>query len=393
MSSTLQVKKIKCRYQNYAWGKKGASSKVFDLLKPLHCENPDQNLPFAELWLGTHPNAPSFLTNSDGSGNCLREEISSNPEQYLGTKVFEKFGNDLPFLLKVLSVGTALSIQAHPDKELGARLHQERPDLYKDPNHKPEMTIALTKFEALNGFRPLNEIATFLKVAELRALIGEETASNFESKIKSQSNNGEDSPLKEVFKALMTSPEEKVKEQLSSLVKRIETTQPFDPVLNELIIRINSQYPGDVGVFCIFFLNYCILHPGQAAFLCANEPHAYLSGDCVECMATSDNVVRAGLTPKFKDVNVLVNMLTYKAESNEKQKMNGTKIEGHLYTVLYDPPIPEFSVASITLPNSGLTETVTPVDGPGILLVTNASEGAKLIVDGTLLTQVVIAQH
>ena len=89
--------------------------------------------------------------------------------------------------------------------------------------------------------------------------------------------------------------------------------QPAVGSLEELLLRLNSQFPGDVGCFCVFFLNYLTLEPGQAIFLAANMPHAYLSGDCVECMATSDNVVRAGLTPKYRDVNLLINMLTYES--------------------------------------------------------------------------------
>ena len=78
-----------------------------------------------------------------------------------------------------------------------------------------------------------------------------------------------------------------------------------------LFHRLNQQYPNDIGIFCVFFLNHFTLQAGEAVFLAANEPHAYLSGSCIECMATSDNVVRAGLTPKHRDVNVLCSMLTY----------------------------------------------------------------------------------
>jgi mannose-6-phosphate isomerase len=77
-------------------------------------------------------------------------------------------------------------------------------------------------------------------------------------------------------------------------------------------MRLAKEYPGDVGVLSAFFFNYVELVPGQAIYLDANEPHAYLSGECLECMATSDNVVRAGLTPKYIDTNTLCQMLTYK---------------------------------------------------------------------------------
>lgn len=79
-----------------------------------------------------------------------------------------------------------------------------------------------------------------------------------------------------------------------------------------LVLRLEKQYPTDVGVIATFFLNHVKLAPGEALFLGANEPHAYIFGECIECMATSDNVVRAGLTPKHRDVQTLCSMLTYK---------------------------------------------------------------------------------
>lgn len=78
------------------------------------------------------------------------------------------------------------------------------------------------------------------------------------------------------------------------------------------MLQLEKQYPGDIGVISAFFFNYVKLNPGEALYLGANEPHAYLSGDCIECMATSDNVVRAGLTPKHRDIQTLCSMLTYK---------------------------------------------------------------------------------
>jgi len=91
-------------------------------------------------------------------------------------------------MTQVLSIGKALSIQAHPDKALAEKVHAERPDLYKDGNHKPEMAIALTHFEALSGFRPLGEIAGYLKdVPELAALVGADVAQQFIAQQQSQS--------------------------------------------------------------------------------------------------------------------------------------------------------------------------------------------------------------
>ena len=83
----------------------------------------------------------------------------------------------------------------------------------------------------------------------------------------------------------------------------------------QLVLSLERQYGDDIGVIAALFFNYVKLSPGEALYIGANEPHAYLSGECIECMATSDNVVRAGLTPKYRDVQTLCSMLTYKQVS------------------------------------------------------------------------------
>lgn len=120
--------------------------------------------------------------------------------------------------------------------------------------------------------------------------------------------------------------------------------------LKELVLRLSQQYPGDVGVFCVFFLNLLRLDPGDAVFLAANEPHAYLEGDIIECMACSDNVVRAGLTPKLRDVDTLVEMLTY--NTSFPHLLQGEAIDA--YTTTYTPPIEEFHLSSTQLPPAPL---------------------------------------
>ena len=126
--------------------------------------------PYAELWMGTHPSGPSVVR---ASGEPLLDHVRRHPGE-LGERVAERFGGDLPFLFKVLSVRTALSIQAHPDKVLAESLHAERPGVYKDANHKPEMALALTDFEALSGFVESEALARALEeTPELRACVGD----------------------------------------------------------------------------------------------------------------------------------------------------------------------------------------------------------------------------
>uniref|UniRef100_A0A671PSP3 Mannose-6-phosphate isomerase n=1 Tax=Sinocyclocheilus anshuiensis TaxID=1608454 RepID=A0A671PSP3_9TELE len=199
----------------------------------------------------------------------------------LGSKVKDTFHGQLPFLFKVLSVNTALSIQAHPNRELAARLHAQFPEHYPDNNHKPEMAIALTRFEGLCGFRPMDEILGFLKnVPEFRALVGNEAAEEL------QSADGDPCrtslALKKCFTRMMNCEKKLFVDQLNMLVKRISEEDAAGKDTSgsngELLLRLHSQYPGDIGCFSIYFLNRIMLQPGEAMFLGANEPHAYLSG-------------------------------------------------------------------------------------------------------------------
>lgn len=234
--------------------------------------------------MGTHPNGPSKLYQSD---RTLESILKANPQ--LSTPHFhEKYNGHLPFLFKVLSIGKALSIQAHPDKSLAEKLFKDRPDLYKDDNHKPEMALALTEFEALCGFRPLNEIlAAIQQWPELQELVGKDKAVDFQNAVKrSEEMEGIKGikegrqGLKSLYKALMTAEASKVKQELDRLIGRLEASgRTYEKhSIEDVVLRIHSQFPGDVGVFCCFFLNYVVLQPGQAIFLAANEPHAYLSG-------------------------------------------------------------------------------------------------------------------
>jgi len=367
------------KVQNYAWGKYGSNSKVAELISNAYPEiEIDAKNKYAELWMGTHPNGPSVKR---GTGENLKSILLANPE-LLTTGIASKYG-DLPFLFKVLSIRKALSIQAHPDKKLAEYLYQNFPDKYKDDNHKPEMAIALTPFEGLCGFRPLSNIKKNLNdYPEIKDVIGKEIIDEFMEIIDdTNSPNIMDiernkNALKKLYRSLMEQDHTIIKKQLDKLIDRISSINPNPKkgTLDEILMRIESQYPGDVGIFSIFLLNYVSLKPGEALYLAANEPHAYISGDCIECMATSDNVVRAGLTPKFKDVETLVDMLTYTCKSADNQIVNGDPYLQSSTTVLYNPPIEEFSILrTILSPETVKSETFEGVKGPSIILVTEGN--------------------
>ena len=163
-------------------------------------------------------------------------------------------------------------------------------------------------------------------------------------------------------------------------------------VLSELVTRLHGQFGDDIGIFVLFFLNFVTLQPGEALFLVADDIHAYVSGDIIECMAASDNVVRAGLTPKFKDTATLVDMLTYNYAPIDEQKMapaeypyatlNRTAYSSGSAVVLYDPPIDEFSVARTVLRGDGAKATFEPLEGPSIVICTNGK--GKISVGSTV---------
>merc|ERR1711991_757054 len=148
--------------------------------------------------------------------------------------------------------------------------------------------------------------------------------------------------LRALFGKLMLAEEELVKKCVAKLADRLEKLEKKS-ALQEAILRVHAKYPGDVGNFCPFLLNHFTLNVGEAVFLGANEPHAYLSGDCVECMATSDNVVRAGLTPKLRDSKTLISMLTY--QSRDTKPLTPEKVAEGING--YYPPVNDFQVEEV----------------------------------------------
>ncbi|XP_077987833.1 mannose-6-phosphate isomerase-like isoform X2 [Glandiceps talaboti] len=341
--------------------------------------------PYAELWMGTHPSGPSEILCKNIEEKTLQEWICRHPD-CLGAKVEERFRGQLPYLFKVLSVNKALSIQAHPNKEHAERLHTERGDIYKDPNHKPEMAIALTPFEGMCGFRPIEQIINFLQdIPEFKTVVGLEAAEELISMFNTtDSKTGETckTALKKCFTGMMMCTDETVAKQLSSLVERVsedlEVKKDVSQCNGELLIKLHGQFPGDVGCFSIYFLNHLVLQPGEAMFLGPNEPHAYISGNCTECMACSDNVVRAGLTPKYKDVETLCEMLTYRPGRTEEKLFPHVNDPNDMYLTVYNPPVPDFAIARIMVPDKIDTYVIASYDSASILLVVDGeAEGSN----------------
>ncbi|KAI3956854.1 hypothetical protein MKX01_000888 [Papaver californicum] len=384
------VVELICSVKNYDWGRIGENSQVAKLYSlNSGLEKIDGNTPYAEFWMGTHDSGPSFVRkfesddekvslsveSSKNNNKTLKSWISENPH-VLGDKVVQKWGTVLPFLFKVLSISKALSIQAHPDKELAKVLHESNPDDYRDDNHKPEMALAITPFEALCGFITLQELKdVLLTVPEIIELVGSVAAELLLS-VKEEDGEEKIKPLlRSIFTILMLAGKDLVSEMVSKMKDRLTAESKVKQLTEkeQLVLRLEKQYPADVGVISAFFFNYVKLNPGEALYLDANEPHAYIFGECVECMATSDNVVRAGLTPKYRDVKSLCTMLTYKQGLPEI--LHGVPL--NKYTKKYTPPFDEFEVDFCDLPK-GESVMFHEVEGPSIFLCTTG--------DGTLRT-------
>ncbi|KAI9807817.1 MAG: Mannose-6-phosphate isomerase [Sarcosagium campestre] len=388
--------RLQCGVNSYDWGKVGKSSAAakFASATPSTNFSVEDEKPYAELWMGTHPSLPSRDLETQ---RTLLDHVQEN-QALLSSEIIKRYGEKLPFLFKVLSIRKALSIQAHPDKKLAEKLHAKDGKNYPDDNHKPEMTIAITPFDGLCGFRPLAEISHFLStVPSLRKVLGESVAKEFESTVKGNETSEDASivaknkeALKTAFSSLMNTEEEVIEAAAKDLIKAAKAEgESFagsggptneGQELADLVIRLDGQFPGDVGLFVQFFLNYVKMEPGEGMFLKADDIHAYLSGDIIECMASSDNVVRAGFTPKFKDVPTLTSMLTYDYAPISEQKMSpvpyayvalsAAAYSSNSASILYDPPIDEFAVVKTDLKKTGAKATFESIAGPSIFICT-----------------------
>lgn len=295
------MQKLNNSLQNYAWGSKTALTELYGI------ENP-QGLPMAELWMGAHPKSPSTV-EVNGEARSLREVIDADKVATLGNAVAERFG-ELPFLFKVLCADQPLSIQVHPSKAAAeegfARENAAGIPLsaaernYKDANHKPELVYALTPFQAMNGFRELHEIVSLL-----------EPVAGAHPQIAHFLENADEANLAKLFATLLSLQDE-AKSRAIGVLKSALNAREGEPW--QTIKSIAIDYPDDSGLFSPLLLNVITLQPGEAMFLFAETPHAYLKGVALEVMANSDNVLRAGLTPKFIDIPELLANLKFQAK-------------------------------------------------------------------------------
>jgi mannose-6-phosphate isomerase len=313
--------------------------------------------PQAEMWMGAHPGAPSRTARG-----TLVEVIEADPERELGARAVARFGPRLPFLLKILAAGAPLSLQVHPNLEQAKEGYadEERRGVpvdaphrnYKDANHKPELICALTEFDGLCGFRAP------VQAAELLDGLGVDSLKPYVDLLHA---HPEDAALREVLTAILSAdPEEMAHTVAEATAACTRLGGAYDPYAD-----IAHHYPGDPGVIAAMLLNHVRLQPGEALFLGAGIPHAYLSGLGVEIMANSDNVLRCGLTPKHVDVPELLRIVRFEPSDPGVLRPEASP-EGE---EVYETPIDEFRLSRYVLPEGGATHDLTR-DTPQILLCT-----------------------
>lgn len=307
MSQTVLV--LENPIQGYAWGSR---TSIADLLgRPSPSPGPE-----AELWIGAHPRAPSRVVEPAGLGT-LDVAIQNDPVRFLGATVCDRFGNELPFLFKVLAAAQPLSIQTHPNQEQ-ARLGWTRENAegipvdaprrnYRDTNHKPELVCALGPFTALKGFRALDDIARHLQPVAGPELLPE---------VGRAARERTPVALRALFARMMMLDTEERHPVLARAGKESERRSRDDPSW-AWVGKLLRKYPDDVGVLSPLYLNLVELSSGQGLFLPAGELHAYLEGTALEIMANSDNVLRGGLTPKHVDVPELLATLGFEPRQPE----------------------------------------------------------------------------
>lgn len=349
--------------QHYAWGTKGEHAFIPHLLG-IKAE-PKQ--PYAELWIGIHPKAPSKVV-LDEEMIPLQQWIATYPQETLGNAVAERFSGKLPFLLKVLSAGEPLSIQAHPNKAQAEELHIRDPEHYPDDNHKPELAIALDSLTALMGFKPFPDILKALHCyPELGNFVGQELCDTL-NRVKNPSSLKQQELVRLMFSTLVRRSiryEQELSQSLDELARRLG--HAANPLKEEedIFLTLRERYSGaDVGLCALFLFNLIHLKSGQGVFTKAGVPHAYLEGNIVECMANSDNVVRVGLTPKYKDAETLITILDY--EPGPISLLEGS-LDGE--EIVYHTPVSEFQVSRWNMnPHTERRERTKGV--PTILLLT-----------------------
>lgn len=364
------VELLRGALRTYAWGSRTAIAEFTG--RPVPAAHPE-----AELWFGAHPGDPAWLQTPHGQTSLL-EALVADPEGQLGSASRARFGDVLPFLVKVLAADEPLSLQAHPSAEQAVEgyLREERMGIpvsspvrnYRDTSHKPELLVALQPFEALAGFR---EAARTTEL--LRAL----AVSDLDPFIDLLSEGSDADGLRALFTTWITAPQPDidvlVPAVLDGAIQYVSSGATEFGAEAKTVLELGERYPGDAGVLAALLLNRISLAPGEAIFLPAGNLHAYVRGFGVEVMANSDNVLRGGLTPKHVDVPELLRVLDF-APTPKARLRPPIRREG--LGLVFETPTDEFAATLLVLDGDHLGHEVDASsghDGPQILLCTEGS--------------------
>lgn len=260
----------------------------------------------------------------------------------------------------------ALPLQIHPNKTLAERLHSREPNKFTDPNHKPEIAIALGKFELFAGFKPLADIQALFRLKLLQHFVPT-THENFT-----------DETLREICRNLLVADDNAVKKTVEDLKKVPESEFGKDAGIPAMLDRLSEQYTefDNGNLVAVLLMNYLVLSPGDAVYIPADGIHAYLSGDIMECMARSDNVLNTGFCPRVErdSVELFTQALTFTPHDAQSVILpSSISFKGECgKTHEYSPPISEFKVMTTNL-KAGEKELIKAIMGPSIQVITKGS--------------------
>ena len=354
--------------REYDWGSAGA-------LAAWQGREPSGR-PEAELWMGAHPAAPSRLCQPDGGEVSLADAIRADPVAMLGRECTARFGARLPFLLKVLAVARALSVQVHPSQaQAAAGFAREQAiclpqaeRVYVDPYAKPEMLVPVTEFAALAGLRQWDRVAQML--ARLDVPVLRPVLMRLNSQAGQAGLAGVLAILAAWPRARRSALARMIRQRACGLLGGAATgLDPDEQSSLEWIITLAGQHPEDPLVVAPLLLRLHRLRPGQAIYLPAGVPHAYLSGVGVEIMASSDNVVRGGLTTKRVDSKALADLLAPDAAP----LLDVPRVTLGPYEVRWRPPVADFALSRVAVTDVPVALSRGPRDpaGPEVLLCLN----------------------
>ncbi|OZG50235.1 mannose-6-phosphate isomerase, class I [Bombiscardovia coagulans] len=357
--------------KRYAWGSHSRLQSMFHL--PTGAVPDSDGVAsetLAEMWFSAHPQSPSFVEMDDGSYQKLTQVIQKDPLAMVGEKNSQIFGPVLPYLFKVISARIPLSLQVHPlDFEARAGFNRENaagvplhaPDRsFKDTLAKNEMVVALEPFTASVGFAPISTQLQILRVVDhpvAQRMVSALLARTFRPGLPPEEFSAADRMMpvsslawpdsrRRVFRAFYTAitaeptDRDNITPALLDADRRLGSRKVHASIVNAL--QAAQAFPGDPSVLCLLMMNAVCLEEGESVYIPAGTPHAYIQGTAAEIMTNSDNVLRAGMTPKHKDIASLLHSLNCQPSSpiDPSSSMIATLAMQNMVT--YRPHITEY---------------------------------------------------